>query len=99
MKQLEREWPCSQCHSFSMARAATVCLVRCACGRLDVVSAERWGVRDNQGRIQFQFSDPKKFGVEYDSVAMAMDEDYQKAATELGLAADALGRVMEKYLK
>jgi hypothetical protein len=82
-----------------MARSATVLLVKCSCGQLDVVSAERWGVRDNHGRIQYQFSDPKKFGVEYDVIPMNQDEEVEKACRELGLAADALGRAMERHLK
>jgi hypothetical protein len=98
-RQLERECPCSKCRSKSMARAATVLMVRCGCGQLDVVSAELWGVRDNQGRIQYQFSDPKKFGVEYDVDGMTRDPEVQDATKRLGLAADTLGSAMERFLK
>ena len=98
-RQLERECPCSQCKSKSMARAATVLMVRCGCGHLDVVSAERWGVRDNQGRIQYQFSDPKKFGGAYDIDGMMRDQEVQDATKRLGIAADALGSAMERFLK
>jgi hypothetical protein len=98
-KQIDRIFPCSACGKTSMNGAATLVVIRCGCGQLDVVSAERWGVRDKQGRIQFEFSDQKKFGDVYDIKAMHADPELKKRADEFGQAADDLGREMERFLE
>jgi hypothetical protein len=98
-KQLERVFPCSACGKTSMNRASSLVVIRCGCGNLDVAAAERWGVRDNRGRIQFQFSDQKKFGDVYDIEAMHADPAIKQSIDEFGKAADNLGREMERFLK